>query len=227
MLLNCGVGEDSWESFGLQGVPTSPSWRKSVLNINWKDWCWSWNSNTLVTWCEKITPWKRPWCWERLKAGGEGDKRGWDGWMVSLTQWTWVWVSSGRWWRTGKPGVLQSMGPRRVRHDWVTELNWILSSASSNLLLFSSSFLFHYHIFLALISSLYYVLFVEAFTVVFHSVPAFREYLYDHYFEFLIWCVAYLFLVYFFFWILAKLFFSIFLCLLILPNFLCSFLCVR
>ena len=76
MLLNCGVGEDSWESLGLQGESTSPSYRKSVLNIHWKDWCWSWNSNTLATWCEERTHWKRPWCWERLKAGGEGDNRG-------------------------------------------------------------------------------------------------------------------------------------------------------
>ena len=68
--------------------------------------------------------WKRPWCWERLKAGGEGDDRGWDGWMASLTQWTGVWANSRRYQRTGKPGVLQSMGLRRVRHDWVTELNW-------------------------------------------------------------------------------------------------------
>ena len=79
MFLNCGVGEDSWESLGQQGDPTSPSWRKSVLNIHWRDWCWSQNFNTLVTWCEKLTHWKRPWCWERLKAEGEGDDRGWDG----------------------------------------------------------------------------------------------------------------------------------------------------
>ena len=58
---------------------------------------------------------------ERLKAGGEGDDRGWDGWMASSTQWTWVWASSGRWWRTGKPGMLQSMGSQRLRHDWATE----------------------------------------------------------------------------------------------------------
>ena len=64
--------------------------------------------------------WKRPWCWERLKAGGEGDDRGWDGWMASLTQWTWVWANSGRWWRTGKPGVQQSMGLQRVGHNWTT-----------------------------------------------------------------------------------------------------------
>ena len=78
------------------------------------------SSNTLATWCEGLTHWKTPWCWERLKAGGEGNNRGWDSWMASLTQWTWVWVSSGRWWRTGKPGMLQSMGSKRVGHGWVT-----------------------------------------------------------------------------------------------------------
>ena len=67
---------------------------------------------------------KRPWCWERLKVGGEGDYRGWDGWAVSLTQWTWVWASSGSWWWTGKPGMLQSMGSQRVGHDWATKPNW-------------------------------------------------------------------------------------------------------
>ena len=124
MLLNCGVGGDSWEFLGLQGDPTGTSWRKWVLNIHWKDWSWSWNSNTLATWCKELTPWKRPRWWERLKAGGEGDDRGWDGWMASLTWWTWVWVSSGSWWWTGKPGVLQSMGSERVGHNWETELNW-------------------------------------------------------------------------------------------------------
>ena len=123
MLLNCGVGEDSWESLGQQGDQTSQSQRKSVLNIHWKDWCWS--SNTLATWCEELTHWKRPWCWERLKAGGEGDNRGWDGWMASLTRRTWVWASSGSWWWTWKPVMLQSMGSQsRTRlSDW-TELNW-------------------------------------------------------------------------------------------------------
>ena len=79
-------------------------------------------SNTLVTCWEELTHLKRPWCWERLKAGGEGDERGWDGWMASLTEWTWVWVSSRSWWWTRKPGMLQ-----RVRHGWVTELNWTFS----------------------------------------------------------------------------------------------------
>ena len=77
--------------------------------------------NSLATWCEELTYWKRPWCWERLRAGGEGDDRGWDGWMASLTQLTWIWAKSGRWWRTGKPGMLQSMGLQRIRQDWVTE----------------------------------------------------------------------------------------------------------
>ena len=76
------------------------------------------------TWCEKLTHWKRPWRWERLKSGGEKGDRRWDGWMASLTQWTWVWVSSKSWWWTGKPSVLQSTGSRRVGHGWVTELNW-------------------------------------------------------------------------------------------------------
>ena len=124
MLLNCGVGEDSWESIGLQEDQTSPFWRKSVLNSHWKDWCWSWNSNPLASWCEEPTHQKRPWCWERLKARGEGDNRGWESWMASWTQWTWVWASSGRQWWTGKPGVLWSMGSQRVGHDWVTEMNW-------------------------------------------------------------------------------------------------------
>ena len=100
--------------------------RRSVLSVHWKDWCWSRNSN-LATWCEELTHWKRLWCWEGLKAGREGDDKGWDGWMSSLTRWTWIWVSSGSWWWTGRPVVLQSMGSQRVGHDWVTKLkfqNW-------------------------------------------------------------------------------------------------------
>ena len=124
MLLNCGAGENSWESLGLQGDPTSQSKRKSVLNIHWKDWCWSWNSNTLATWCRELTHLKRPWWWERLREGGEGDDTGCDSWMASPTRWTWVWVNSGSWWWTGRPGVLQFMGSQRVRHDWANELNW-------------------------------------------------------------------------------------------------------
>ena len=64
--------------------------RRSILNIHWKNWCWSWSPSTLATWCKELTHWNRPWCWERLKVEGEGDDRGWDGWMASPTQWTWV-----------------------------------------------------------------------------------------------------------------------------------------
>ena len=83
--------------------------------------------NTLATWCEELTHWKRPWRWEGLGVGGEGDDRGWDGWMESPTQWTWVWVNSGSWWWTGRPGVLWFIGSQRVGYDWETELNWIFS----------------------------------------------------------------------------------------------------
>ena len=89
-----------------------------------EDWCWSWNSNTLATWWAEMTHLKRPWSWERLKAGGEGDDGGWDGWIASPTQWTWVWVNSGSWWWTGRPGMLQFKGSQSVGHDWVTEPNW-------------------------------------------------------------------------------------------------------
>ena len=129
MLLNCGVGEDSWESLGLQGDPTSQ--RKSILNIHWKDWCWSRNSSTLATWCEEPTYWKRSWCWERLKAGGEGDNRGWNCWMVSLTRWMWVWVNSRSLWWTGRSGVLQSMGSQsQTRQSNWTELNQKVQNCS-------------------------------------------------------------------------------------------------
>ena len=96
---------------------------ESPLNIHWKELCWSWNSNTLATWSEELIRLKRPWCRERLRAGGEGDDRWRDGWMASLTQWTWVWESSRSWWWTGKAGMPKSMGSQRVRHDWLTELN--------------------------------------------------------------------------------------------------------
>ena len=117
------VLEKALESLGLQGDPTSPS-QRSVLGVHCKDWCWSWNSNPLATWCEELTHLKRPWCWERLRAGREGDDRGWDGWMASPTQWTWVWVDSRSWWWTWRPGMLHFMGLQRVGHDWATELNW-------------------------------------------------------------------------------------------------------
>ena len=101
--------------------------KKISPNIHWKDWCWSWNSSTLATWCKGLTHLKIPWCWERFKARGEGDNRGWDGWMASPTQWTWVWVNSGSWWWTGRPGMLQSMGSQsRTRlsdsTDWTDSM---------------------------------------------------------------------------------------------------------
>ena len=77
--------------------------------------------NTLATWREELTHWKSPWCWERLRAGGEGGNRGRGNWMASPTQWAWVWANSRRQWRTGKPGVLQSMGLQRVIHDLATK----------------------------------------------------------------------------------------------------------
>ena len=122
MLLNCGVGEDSWESLGLHG----PVHAKG-------DQFWVFLEGLMLKLklqyfghlMRELTHWKRPWCWERLRARGGHDRR-WDGWMVSRTQWTWVWVDSGSWWWTGRPGMLQFMGLQRVGHNWVTELNWTL-----------------------------------------------------------------------------------------------------
>ena len=84
---------------------------------------------------EELTHWKRPSCWERLKAGRDGDNRGWDGWMVPLIQWTWVWANSGSWWWTGKPAVLQSMGSHRVGHACgTTTLPYAIVYLTSSLL---------------------------------------------------------------------------------------------
>ena len=105
-----------------------------------------WNSSTLATSCEELTHWKRLWCWEGLRAGGEGDDRGWDGWMASLTRWTWVCVNSGRWWWTGRPGVLWFMGSQRVRHDWATELNWTEWPMMLNIISFAYIQMYHLYI---------------------------------------------------------------------------------
>ena len=119
---HCIAGEDHWESLGLQGDQTSQSWRKSTLDVHWKAWYCSWSSNTLATWCEEPTHWKRCRCWERLRAGGEGDDRGWDGWMASLTQWAEFEQtpedSEGREvWHVAVHGVTKS----QTRHsDWTT-----------------------------------------------------------------------------------------------------------
>ena len=104
--------------------PVHPKGVQSWVFIGSTDF-WSWNSNTLATLWEEMTHLKRLWIWERLKTEGEGDNRGWDGWMASLTQWTWVWVNSGSWWWTERPGMLWFMRSQRVGHDWVTELNWL------------------------------------------------------------------------------------------------------
>ena len=119
----------------LEKTPESPLDCKDIQPVNPKEyqfWIFIGRAedeaevaNPLAIWCEELTHWKRLWCWEWLNEGGEGDNRGWYGWMASLTQWTWVWVSSGSWCWTGKPGMLQSMGLQRVGHDSVTELNWM------------------------------------------------------------------------------------------------------
>ena len=102
--------------------PVNPKENQSWIFVL-KDWCWSWHSNTLTTWCEELTHLKRPWYWQRLKAG-VGDNRGWDGWMASLTQWPEFeqapWVGDGQ----GSLVCCKSMGSQRVRDEWVTELNW-------------------------------------------------------------------------------------------------------
>ena len=101
-------GFELWYWRRLLRVPwTARRSNKSILKeisleYSWKDWCWSWKSNTLATCCEEPTHWRRPWCWERLKVGGEGGKRRWDGWMASPTQRTWVWAGSRSCWWTGK-----------------------------------------------------------------------------------------------------------------------------
>ena len=110
------TNENSWSRKSNQS-----NLREITLNIHWKDGHWRWSSNILVIWYKNMAHWNSPWCWERTKAEGEEDVRGWDGWMTSLMQWTWTWADSGRYWGTGMPGMLQSMGSQRVTHDWVTE----------------------------------------------------------------------------------------------------------
>ena len=127
MLLNCGVGEDSWAYLDCKEIqPVNSKGNQSWMFIFGRiDAEAETPILCLATWCEELTHLKRPWCWERLKAGKKGEDRGWDVWMASPTQWTWVWVNSGRWWWTGRPGVLQFMRSQsRTRlSDW-TELNW-------------------------------------------------------------------------------------------------------
>ena len=122
--------------------------KEPILNILWKYWCWSWGPNTLATWCTAPTHWKRPWCWERLKAGGEGDDRGWDGWKALPTLWTWVWASSRRWlkdrkaWRAAVHGVTKS---QTWMSDWITT---IYTHTHTHTHIYSGSlWVKHYHCF--------------------------------------------------------------------------------
>ena len=101
-------------------------------------------SHPYMTTGKELTHWKRLWCWEELGAGGEGDDRGWDGWMASLTRWTWVWVNSGSWWWTGRPGVLRFMGSQRVGNDWAAELNWL--SVQAWIITMASYFIYPTHL---------------------------------------------------------------------------------
>ena len=124
------VGEDSWESFGLRGDPTSPFWRRSALVFLWKNDAKP-ETPVLGHLMRRADSLEKTLMLggirgrrRRGRQRGEGDNRGWGGWMASLTRWTWVWVNSGSWWWTGRPGMLRFIGSQRVGHDWVTELNW-------------------------------------------------------------------------------------------------------
>ena len=144
MLLNCGVGEDSrvpWTArTSNQSIlkDISPEYSLEGLMLKLK-------LQYFGSWCEELTHWKRPWCWERLKAGGEGDDRRWDGWMASLIQWMSVWANSGRWWRPGKPGVLQSMRLQSQTQlpEWTITTNYLITSQSVQLLIKNWEWLQH------------------------------------------------------------------------------------
>ena len=124
MLLNCGVGEDTWDSLELQGDPTSPSKGDQSFRCSLEGLILKLKLRYFGHLMQRVDSLEKTWCWEGLGAGEEGDDRAWDGWMASPTWWAWGWVNSGSWWWTGRPGMLWFMGSQRVGHDWVTELNW-------------------------------------------------------------------------------------------------------
>ena len=116
----------------LEKTLESPLNCKEIQPVHYEDQPWDFfgrndaKAETPVLWPPHVKSWLigKDWCWEGLGVGGEGDNRGWDGWMASLTQWTWVWLNSGSWWWTGRPGVLRFKGSQRVGHDWATNLIW-------------------------------------------------------------------------------------------------------
>ena len=124
MLLNCGIGEDLRAPWTARRS-NQPILKEISPGCSLNDWCWGWNSNILATWCEDWTHLKRLWCWERLRVGGKGDNRGWDGWMASPTWCTWVWVNSESWWWTARPSVQSGTTER---------LNWTERGTADQLL---------------------------------------------------------------------------------------------
>ena len=124
MLLNCGAGEDSWEVSWTARRSNQSILKEINLEYSLEGVIRKLKLQYFGHLMRRADSLEKTWCWERLKLGGEGDDRGWDGWMASLTQWRWVWVNSRSWWWTRRSVVLQSMGSQRVGHVWVTELNW-------------------------------------------------------------------------------------------------------
>ena len=124
-LLNCGVGEDSWEPLDCKEIqPVHSKGNQSWILLEGLMLKLKLKLQYFGHLIQRADLFEKTLCWERLRAGGEGDDRGWDGWMASLTRWTRVWVSSESWWWTGKPGLLQFMASQTAGHNWVTELNW-------------------------------------------------------------------------------------------------------
>ena len=172
MLLNCGVGEDSWESLGLQEIqPVHPKGNQSWIFIGRTDI----EAGARILWPPDVKNWLtgKTLMPGKLKAGGEGDNKGWDDWMASLTQWTWVWARSGIWWWTGKYGMLQSMRSKRVGHNWVTELNWIAVNVEHLLLAYWSTVFLLWSIFSCLLPLLWQCYFFVCLTWVVWAVHIF------------------------------------------------------